>query len=228
MFLLENFKFIELDYVLAEEWREGPHKNLLTKVRGKVEGWLNQTVKILIKLGFTATTLTVLGLCFSIVAAYFYAYPTDLWYIWVAAFFLFLAGFCDVLDGAAARMSGGNTSSGNFLDSLSDRYSDIVVIFGILIYSSHFVFFGVSGLVWGVFALVGSILVSYTRAKAETLNVHLEGVGLAERPERTIILIGVSLVLHPEWGLVILAILTHFTVIQRTIYTLKELKTKQI
>ncbi len=197
---------------------------MLSRIREKVEGWLRGIAVKLVKARFTPNMLTVSGLCLSIIAAFFYAFPLNFWYFWVAALFLSLSGFCDVLDGAVARISGKNTLFGSFLDSLTDRYADAAVLFGITFHFANQTILGVYGYVWGLFAVLGSILVSYTRAKAEGLNIKLEGVGLTERPERVLILVITSILLHPEVGLVVLAILTNTTVIQRMFYTFKQLR----
>jgi len=197
---------------------------LLSRIREKVEGLLKGVAKILIKAKFTPNVLTVLGLGLSVAAAFFYAFPENLKYFWVAAILLLFSGFCDVLDGVVARVSGRSTLFGGFLDSVVDRYSDAIVLFGITFHFSTKTIFWVYGYIWGFFAVLGSILVSYTRAKAESLNMKLEGVGLTERPERTLILIVSSIFLHPEFGLMVLAVLTNVTVVQRILYTFKQLK----
>lgn len=197
---------------------------MLTKIRKRVEFWLEGVAKILLKIKFTPNFLTILGFCLSLIAAYFYAVPRFFWYFWIGGTLLFVSSFCDVLDGVVARISGKNTILGGFLDSLMDRYSDTAVIFGITYHFAQTSIFYVSGYIWGFLAIAGSITVSYTRAKAESLNIKLEGVGLAERPERILIIIGSSVFLHPEISLVILAILTNVTVFQRTIFTFKKLK----
>lgn len=197
---------------------------MLSRIREKVEVWFRGIAKTIVKTRFTPNMLTVSGLCLSIIAGFFYAYPISFWYFWVAATFLLLSGFCDILDGAVARISGRGSLLGNFLNSLTDRYADAAVLFGITFHFANQKIFSVSGYVWGLFAILGSILVSYTRAKAEGLSIRLEGIGLTERPERILILATTSIFLHPEIGLVVLAVLTNTTVIQRILYTLKQLR----
>ena len=142
-----------------------------------------------------------------------------------APIFLLASGFCDALDGALARLYGTSTVFGGFLDSLLDRYADAVVLVGIiaggLLYDSF----------WGIVAIIGSIMVSYTRARAEAAGVKMETVGLAERAERIIILafasfLNLSWVDGLFWGVVVLAFLTNLTVLQR-IYYFKKASTKK-
>ncbi|MCX6643561.1 MAG: CDP-alcohol phosphatidyltransferase family protein, partial [Candidatus Bathyarchaeota archaeon] len=108
------------------------------------------------------------------------------------------------------------TVFGGFLDSVSDRYSDAVVISGLIL----------SGLCdpkWGVITLSGSLLVSYTRAKSESLGIPMAAVGFAERAERMILLalltFGAIVWLESlNYGIILLALLTHLTVVQRILY----------
>jgi archaetidylinositol phosphate synthase len=197
---------------------------LLLKVKAKVEGRLNAIAGRLSKLGLTPNQLTVIGLCLSFIAAYFYASTPPLWYIWVATVFLALSGLLDALDGAMARGGGRVTAFGGFLDSVTDRYADVVVIFGITLASAEFVLVGVNGYVWGLLAVIGSMMVSYTRARAEGLGVKLASVGVAERPERLLILLIFSIILRPEWGVVIVAVLANVTAVQRAVHVYRKLK----
>jgi archaetidylinositol phosphate synthase len=125
-----------------------------------------------------------------------------------------VGGFFDALDGAYARMINKVTVRGGFIDSELDRYSDAIVIVAII-------YAGLCSVVWGVIALVGSMLVSYTRARVEAFGVvERFTVGFAERPVR-LMMIGAALLLQTWfWGsinyvVIILAILTHITVLQR-------------
>jgi archaetidylinositol phosphate synthase len=126
------------------------------------------------------------------------------------------SGFCDALDGALARLYGEATAFGGFLDSLLDRYADAVIFCGIILGELCDFF-------WGLAALTGSLLVSYARARAEAAGVKMETVGIAERAERLIILAVASL-LSVAWlkalslGVIVLAVITNLTVLQRVIY----------
>lgn len=129
-----------------------------------------------------------------------------------------LGGLCDMLDGAVARLSAKVTPMGAFLDSVSDRVGEGVVLTAIaLIYARD-------GNLWVVGAafltMIGSFLVSYTRARAEALGLECK-VGLMTRPER-LVLLGAGLFLH-RFGVLaivmyILAVLTAVTVLQRILH----------
>jgi len=148
-----------------------------------------------------------------------------------AAGFLLISGFLDALDGVLARLYGEVTAFGGFLDSLLDRYADAFVFLGIilgwLITNPVWVF-------WGFAALVGSLLVSYSRARAEAERIKMESVGIAERAERILVLaVATFLSVVPGWGdalrwsMLLLAVLTNLTVLQRAVYFRKTSKKKE-
>ena len=151
-------------------------------------------VRLLIKLGFTPNTVSVIGFILNIgVAAIFIlgAEKTnrgDLSYVgWAGALILF-AGLFDMLDGQVARLGKMGSSFGALLDSVLDRYSELFMFLGICYYLiSHHYF--ISSL-FAFVGLIGSMMVSYTRARAEGLGIDCKG-GLMQRPER-IVLIGTS------------------------------------
>jgi phosphatidylinositol phosphate synthase len=137
---------------------------------------------------------------------------------------VFIAGsILDILDGALARTHGKLTPFGGFLDSTTDRLSEGLILGAIAIVLSdqgHQVALGC------VFvALVGSFLVSYTRAKAESLGVRGEA-GLMARAERVVLVAAVlPFAGHGSlpYGMYVLAVLTAFTVIQRIVYVRRQL-----
>lgn len=132
----------------------------------------------------------------------------------LGAILLAVGGVCDTLDGPVARLSNSQTRFGAFLDSTVDRYSEVVVFLALVWW-----FRADMTLVAAFLAITGSLLVSYTRARAEGLGEECR-VGLLERPERMILLI-VSLL--AGWRVVVivlwlLAVLTHVTALQRVVY----------
>ncbi len=131
----------------------------------------------------------------------------------ISGILLIGAGLFDMVDGAVARASNQITRFGGFLDSTLDRYSEAVIYFGLLIYFQRF-HAGSTAIPFVYATAIGSLMVSYARARAEAAGVHAE-VGLFARPER-VILLAVFLVFHrPLWAIWILAVLTNFTAIQR-------------
>lgn len=140
---------------------------------------------------------------------------------------ILLGGLFDLFDGTVARRTGLASSFGAFYDSTLDRLSEIVVYLGLLsLYNDYRLELGDVGMIYAVLlAMSGSLMISYTRARAEGLNVDCE-VGLMQRAER-VILIGFSALLFGEstllgqpglalkTAIVILAVLTNLTVVQR-------------
>jgi len=133
-----------------------------------------------------------------------------------AIIMLLISGFMDALDGALARIYEKASAKGGFLDSLIDRYVDSAVYIGIILG-------GLCDLLWGLLALVGSLLTSYARARSEAEGVPMETIGLFERAERIIVIMIASLLNVfgmdiIRWGILLLAIATNLTVLQRTIF----------
>jgi len=135
---------------------------------------------------------------------------------------ILFSGVFDVLDGGVARAKGTITPFGGVLDSVCDRYSDGLMFLGI-IYGAVYgridllPVFGVQVWLWAGFALIGSFLVSYTRARAESAGCRKLSVGVAERTERMLILAFGALTGFLSWAIVIIAVLSHITLIQRVL-----------
>lgn len=188
---------------------------------------------LLAGMGVHPHALTVSGLILSLTAALLYSSGSFFWAAWVVA----LAGTCDTLDGQLARKTHKNSDFGAFFDSTMDRYSDMLLYVGLayhfaggqslLFYSEKASNNGSSP--WTVLfimmAMVGSFMVSYTRARAEALGIKCN-VGLMQRPERVILLIiGSLLGVIPTAGpvflkiaLFILALTSNITAIHRMIH----------
>lgn len=178
------------------------------------------------RVGFTPNQVSAFGIVFAFLAGIIYwqwrLQPLNLV---AAALFLIISGFFDVLDGVLARLYGQVTVFGGFLDSLLDRYADAIIFVGIILG-------GLSNPFWGLLTLMGSLLVSYSRARAEATGVKMETIGLAERAERIIILVLASFLTLAwkdalQWSMIVLAFLTNLTVLQRAIHFRKELKKRK-
>jgi len=153
--------------------------------------------------------LTLVGLGISIVAAGALAQGR----LRVGAVLLALAGLFDFFDGSLARLANSVSAFGAFLDSVVDRYSDLVVLLGVVLYYHRAA--DTTGVFLTMVALVGTIMTSYTKARAQSIGVACE-IGLIERPERLIA--GATFnVLTP--AMIALAVLTNLTAIQRIVYT---------
>jgi len=181
--------------------------------------------KLLLPLGkkikrVPANIITALGLFFAFLTLLSFLVQNLLFIIIT----LFIVEFFDQLDGVVARLQG-PTKLGAFLDSTLDRIGDIFIFFGIILS-------GYTNIYIGLITLAGAFLTSYTRAKIESLGVpNLYGVGLLERTDRVPILFIGSIfqIWFPTaiwWTMVLLAIGTNVTVLQRLIYAFKKFSGK--
>lgn len=202
---------------------------MLTRVKKKVQSWISVEAKVVFEAGLTPNQITALGLTFATISGLSYwlagsTFAKEHWPIFMilAPIFVLVSGFCDALDGAVARLHGKTTSFGGFMDSLLDRYADSAIYFGIIAG-------GLCNVEWGVIALVGSLLVSYARARSEAAGVKMETVGIAERADRLLIIVlgsFISLIWREglRWCIVLLALLTNFTVLQRAAHFHKKVE----
>lgn len=171
--------------------------------------WMLHVGRLLGRLGFTPDVLTVLGLLLNIGVAAVIAtgHPQ------IGGALLLVASAFDMLDGAVARANDRVTKFGGFLDSTLDRYSEIVVFLGVLIY-----LLGTpnadTGSILVFLAVTGSLMISYARARAEAIGSNAS-VGFLPRPERVILLALCLIVGKPMIALWVLAILTHVTAAMR-------------
>jgi CDP-diacylglycerol--glycerol-3-phosphate 3-phosphatidyltransferase len=174
--------------------------------------------EVVAKTGLSPNALTVIGLLFNVGVAAVIATGNLLW----GGLLLILAGLFDVVDGAVARATGQVSKFGAFFDSTLDRYADAVVLGGLLIYISN-EDLGTTAALLAFTTLVGSLMISYTRSKAESLGIRGD-VGFAQRAERIAILSAALIFDEPVWGLWILAIVTQATVVQRVYHAWRELR----
>ena len=145
-------------------------------------------------------------------------------------FLIIFSGVFDILDGGVARAKGRITPFGGVLDSVCDRYSDGLMFLGIIAgaVNGRLVLppiMQIESWLWAGFALIGSFLVSYTRARAESAGCQKLSVGIAERTERMIILALGALFSFLGWALVLIAVFSHITIIQRVLRAKRILNT---
>lgn len=161
--------------------------------------------------------LTFIGLLINIWAAFLFAAGKFRW----AGVVLIGAGLFDMVDGRVARETNRVTRFGGFFDSVLDRYSDLAVLVGLLVfYASINRFFYV---VLTAIVMTGTVLVSYTRARAEN-TISKCKIGFLERPERIVLIILGALFNRMPQVLWVTAVLSNITVIQRIVYTWQETK----
>jgi len=177
-------------------------------------------------LGLSPTFWSMIGFGFAILSSIFFGltnflnqqgieFPSQIF----ASILLLISGFFDIVDGSVARVMKKSTTKGAFLDSNFDKVSEALIFIGIAIG-------GLSNPILAMIALSTSILVSYLRAKAESLGIDLKGVGIGERAERLLILSICGFIPISEsiqWGVIIIILISGFSFLQRFRYVLKRI-----
>ncbi len=194
---------------------------MLSAYKDRFNGIVNPIARAIAGAGITPNELTMTGFVASTAVAVALAMEK----LPYALLFLAIAALLDALDGAVARVTDNVTELGAYLDSVLDRYADGLLLLGVMLYlKDHYALIAV--------VLLGTLLVSYSRSKAESLGLRGD-VGIAERAERLLVLIlaiflealGVS-ALYP--ALIVLAVATHFTVLQRAHHVRLSLKKQRV
>ena len=186
---------------------------MLGRYREPVRSWIDPIGLALYRhLHLRPNHLTLIGLGVSLLATAAFIGAR----IRAGGVLLILAGLCDFFDGSLARASGQVSTFGAFLDSVIDRYSDLVVLLGIVVLYAHMS--QMRGAIVAMAGLIGSMMVSYTKARAESIGVRCT-VGMMERPERMICLIAGALLDLLEPALWVLAVLANLTAVQRIAFT---------
>jgi len=168
----------------------------------------NPIAAFLNRIGITPNALTISGLVGSSIGAYFLARGSFI----VGGLILAVMGAIDALDGTMARLRGEPSNFGAFVDSVADRYSELVIYAGLLYFTVKESDLILSMLVFA--AMAGSILVSYVRARAQSLGYEAK-VGILSRFERFIVLVPSLIIGYPWVGVAIIAVLANITALQR-------------
>jgi CDP-diacylglycerol---glycerol-3-phosphate 3-phosphatidyltransferase len=178
---------------------------------------INRIVRWLALSRIHPNVLTFIGLVINIGAALLFALGQFPW----AGVVVICAGLFDMVDGRVARATSQVTAFGGFFDSVIDRYSDLALYVGLLVYYAsinRFFYIVLTAIV-----MTGSVMVSYTRARSENVIPKCK-VGFLERPERIVLIILGALVDRMAAVLWVIAVLSNLTVIHRMIYTWQECK----
>jgi len=186
---------------------------MLSRLQFLVEGLFQSSSKLFHKVGLSPNSLTVIGFMLSLVAATFYWGGLSGWEWPGVILVLVIGSFFDAVDGAMARKYAKVSKFGGVLDSVLDRIAEIALYVGLL----------AGSLIqpWiGIWALSAALMVSYVRARVSVEGVTLKGVGVAERPERLLILI-IATLFWPlsssilSGGVLLVAVLSSITVVSR-------------
>ena len=171
--------------------------------------------------GFASTGLspnfwTVVGLGFALLSAIAYGMGIEFGLI-IGGVLLLVSGFFDMVDGQVARVTGKTSKVGSYLDSMFDKIAETAIFLGILVggYAEPYLV---------LLAITLSLLVSYARAKSDSLNVKLQGIGIGERAERLLAIAIIGIIGYMEPAVIIVVIIAGITLIQRMIFTAKNIK----
>lgn len=190
-------------------------KTLTDYLRKWLKGIAEPIARFLIRIGLKPNVVTYLGLIGNFVGAYLIAIGQITW----GGIMVLLMGPLDGLDGTMARLKGESTKFGAFIDSVTDRYSELVILAGLMAYFLQQQNWLACGLVY--LSAAGSIMVSYVKARAESLGFDAK-VGLLTRAERYLVLAPCLVFNIPMVALWILAIFANITAVQRFIYVRKQ------
>jgi archaetidylinositol phosphate synthase len=204
---------------------------LLNKLRNLLEPTLTRIGEGFASTGLSANFWTGLGLAISILTAIVYSSNAFLdldWTPWnfaavLGGIFLLISGFFDIVDGSVARITKQISKKGAFLDSVFDKISEVIIFGGIALGQLADSF-------WCLVALGLSLLVSYTRARAESLGGKLKGIGIGERAERLLLIALIGMIPVREamqWAMIIVSIVAGITLAQRVAITVRRLSSTE-
>jgi len=190
------------------------------KMRGWFRWFLEPAARFFNRLGIYPNTMTLIGLAGTTLSATLVALGHMTW----GGLVLLLMGPVDALDGMMARLRGEASDWGAFVDSVTDRYAELVVFLGLLIH--YLRQDNEPGIVLAYLAAAGSVLVSYIKARADASKLDAN-VGILTRVERYLVLIPALILNLPSVALWIIAILANLTALQRILRVRRDARRRQ-
>ena len=196
---------------------------MLNKWRSKIDPLTSTLGMKFSGLGLSPTAWSIIGFVLAIASATSFglsATSTSLPLVIIGSILLIVSGFFDIVDGSVARYAKQSTRKGAFIDSVYDKFAEISLFVGI----------SLGGLANPTLCLVAasmSLMVSYSRARAESLGIELKGVGIGERAERLLVIAVAGFVPNPysiEMGTIIVAVLSVITLAQRILHIVRKLR----
>jgi CDP-diacylglycerol---glycerol-3-phosphate 3-phosphatidyltransferase len=206
---------IKFSGITVEQASNTPPKSFEDFLRFRFKGLLDTIGRFLLKVGIHPNTVTIIGLIGNTIGAVLLAmgnFP-------IGGLVILVCGPIDALDGTLARLKGNSGKFGAFVDSVTDRYSELIILGGLLI---HFLFVqDILTCILIYLAAAGSVLVSYVKARAEALEFSAK-VGILTRVERYIVLAPLLVLNLPVIAMWIIAIFANFTALQRIWFVRKQ------
>ncbi len=191
-------------------------KHVLNNLRETLRPTLEKIGKGFASTGLSANFWTFVGLGFALVSAFVYGMGIEFGLI-IGGILLLVSGFFDMVDGQVARITGKTSKKGEYLDSMFDKISEVAIFLGILVggYAEPYLV---------LLAITLSLLVSYARAKSDIINIKLQGIGIGERAERLLVIAIIGIIGFMDYAVIIVVIIAGITLIQRMIFTAKNIK----
>lgn len=197
---------------------------MLNKFRKSLQPILEKIGVLFSSTGLSPNTLSLIGFLITLISSIVFGINSlqldpSINFSAIGSLVLLVGGFFDVIDGSVAKITKKISRKGSFLDSTLDKISEAIIFLGIAIGE-------LANPILCLIAVSSSLLVSYTRSRAETLGLDLSGVGFGERAERLLILaiMGLFPFSHSlEYGVIIVIVISIITVIQRVYKSLKQL-----
>lgn len=188
---------------------------MLNNLRESLRPALEKIGKVFASTGLSPNFWTSVGLGFAFLSAIVYGLSVEFGLI-IGGILLLVSGFFDIVDGQVARFTQKTSKKGGFLDSIFDKVAEVAIFLGILIggYAEPYLVF---------LAITLSLLVSYARARAESLQIKLQGIGIGERAERLLVIAIIGIIGFMEYAIIIVIVIATITFIQRVIVTSKNL-----
>jgi len=189
---------------------------VLNNLRDVLKPFLEKIGRGFASTGLSPNFWTIVGLAIALASAGVYGLGMEYGLI-IGGVLLLVSGFFDMVDGQVARVTGKTSKKGGYLDSMFDKIAETAIFLGILIggYAEPYLV---------MLAITISLLVSYARAKSDSLNITLQGVGIGERAERLLVIAIIGIIGFMDIAVIIVVIIASITLIQRMIVTSKNIK----
>lgn len=189
---------------------------MLNNFRDSLQPRLEKIGKKFASTGLSPNFWTGLALALAFSASIIYGLNFEFALI-IGGIVLLISGFFDIVDGQVARFTNKTSKKGAFLDSVFDKIAEVAIFFGILVggFAEPYLVF---------LAITFSLLVSYSRARAESLGIKLQGIGIGERAERLLVIAIIGMAGFMEYAVIIVIIIAAVTFVQRIIVTAKRIK----
>ena len=190
--------------------------HVLNNLRDTLRPTLEKIGKGFASTGLSANFWTFVGLGFALLSAVVYGMGIEFGLI-IGGILLLVSGFFDMIDGQVARVTGKTSKKGEYLDSMFDKIAEVAIFLGILVggYVEPYLV---------LLAITLSLLVSYARSKSDIINIKLQGIGIGERAERLLVIAIIGIIGFMDYAVIIVVIIAGITLIQRMIYTAKNIK----